>query len=116
MSKVNVRVTGLTVVDRPPNERGYQVLAYFDCKVWGLRLRGCQLFATPEGEVTVGPPSIPGPEGQRRAVEILDPFLRVRMIEVAMPSYRMLGGGWQEVVERSATCPPDISAPVEVDR
>lgn len=93
----NVRITGMTVVEQEPNELGFRILAYFDCKVWGLRLRGCTMVAAPDGKLCISPPRIPGPAGERRAVHITDPHLRARMEAVALPAYRALGGSWEAV-------------------
>lgn len=91
----NVRITGMTVVDKEPNEHGFRILAYFECKLWSLRLVGCTMLVSPEGDLRVSPPRIPGPLGERKAIHITDENLRERLIAKALPVYWALGGTWK---------------------
>jgi len=90
----DVKISGIRVLHRPREvgERGASILAYFDCTVSGLTLLGCTLVRTGKRGLVANPPTIPGPEAQRRAVFITDNALRHRMMEAARTAYKALGG------------------------
>ncbi|WP_376959653.1 hypothetical protein ABNQ39_07020 [Azospirillum sp. A26] len=89
-----VTITGIRVLHRPREvgHRGSSILAYFDCNMGGLTLLGCTLVRTGNRGLVANPPTIPGPEAQRRAVFITDNAMRHRLMEAARAAYKMLGG------------------------
>lgn len=88
-----VTITGLTRSTKAtPNRAGYRILAFFDCEVEGLGLRGCAFVRTPRNGLTVWPPKLSGPMAERCGVEIKSEHLRKTLVRCAQDAYRALGG------------------------
>lgn len=111
MSKFNVKVTGLSVVDGEAGITGWRTLAHFDCRLLGLQMRGCSLVLSPQGELVPNPPGIRGPNSHRRAVHIIDRKLSEQLVKAVLPIYEALGGTWRAPAAPSAT-----DAPTPIDR
>lgn len=96
-----VTITGLTRVSRPsPNRAGFSILAYFDCEFAGVALRGCAFCRTPKNGLTVWPPKMEGPEGERRCIIFTEDSLRHAIMQQAQDAYRALGGTDGEWIPR----------------
>jgi hypothetical protein len=87
-----VSITGLTLRHDEPTADGSRLIAFFDAEVPFFRLQGCRLIRRATGMVAVLPPHIPGPQGQRRTVQITDTELKNDMRAAALRAYRLLGG------------------------
>lgn len=89
----SVSITGLNRVPNPkPNKGGNTILAYFDCQVGGLSLKGCAFVRYRRQRLSIWPPKLEGGEASRRCVNITDAQLRDTMLAEVQAAYRALGG------------------------
>lgn len=101
-----VTITGLKRVAKPkPNRGGSTILAYFDCEMRGLELRGCALVRTKGGGLVAWPPNMTD-DDNRRSIRIADDSLRHGMMMHAREAYRALGGTDAETIGKSVPMRP----------
>lgn len=101
-----VTITGLTRVAKPKRNRGgHTILAYFDCEMRGLELRGCALVRTKGGGLVAWPPNMID-DDNRRSIRIVDDSLRHGMMMYSREAYRALGGTDAEMIGKSVPLAP----------
>ncbi|WP_299677445.1 hypothetical protein [uncultured Roseobacter sp.] len=101
-----VAITGLSRVANPkPNRGGSIIIAYFDCTVRGVELKGCALVRTKAKGLVAWPPNLETADN-RRAVRIADDSLRHGMMMHAREAYRALGGTDAEQIGKSIPMRP----------
>ena len=88
----DVVITGLTLAAVKKAHHNKNVLAFFDCQVGGFDFRGCALIKGGKFGMTMWPPRMDGPDGQRRGVHITDVILRDTITRKAAEAYKALGG------------------------
>src|SRR4051794_30427916 len=90
--QTNIRITSLSMNEKPRSDHRGTVLAHFDADVGGIVMRGCMLIEKPSGEITCLPPKLIEESTSRRAVTISDEALRREVATVALAAFQALGG------------------------
>ena len=85
-------VTGISLISHRPLPEGGTQVAFFDCKVAGMKLFGCGLLFTRKGEFNVIAPRMEEVRGHRRSVEFHDKVLRASVTAKALAAFDALGG------------------------
>ncbi|MCC5961573.1 MAG: hypothetical protein JJU09_00455 [Rhodobacteraceae bacterium] len=87
-----IQITGLTRVAEPkPNKAGDTILAYFDCVVGPIELRGCALARRRKGWLTLWEPKL-NDLRDKRGVLIADPEVKGLVVDAACGAFEALGG------------------------
>ncbi|AWJ85184.1 hypothetical protein TSH58p_17700 [Azospirillum sp. TSH58] len=92
MSDPLVRVSGLSLLDGEPDERGRLPLACLDVLVGGVWLHRCTLVRAEGGELAVQPPAVFGKAFARRAERGTDHAAWAAVNAAALAAYRTAGG------------------------
>ncbi|KIN72557.1 hypothetical protein [Sulfitobacter guttiformis] len=89
---MDIEITGLSrVVDPKPNKKEDTIIAFFDCTIGPVALRGCALTIRKCGFVTIWEPKIADGHKQR-SVYINDRDLKGEIVVAAQAAFEAMGG------------------------